>query len=48
MEQEFIEHLDQIYWSGYGLQFREDNPDTFYRQLAEFAEMYGFKRKMPI
>lgn len=41
MEQAFIEHLDQIYFEGYGEQFKEENPDTFYRQLAEFSEMYS-------
>ncbi|MGE6220387.1 hypothetical protein ACQKCH_11220 [Nubsella zeaxanthinifaciens] len=48
MEQVFIEHLDQIYWQGYGRQFREDNPDAFYRQLAEFTELYSFQRGMPV
>jgi hypothetical protein len=43
MEQAFIEHLDQIYFDGYGDQFK-DNPDRFYRQLAEFSEMYGTKK----
>jgi len=41
MEQAFIEYLDQIYYEGYGEQFREDNPDTFYRQLAEDTEIYS-------
>lgn len=41
MEQIFIEYLDQIYWEGYGETFREDNPHTFYRQLAEFSTNYN-------
>ena len=40
METEFIEHLDQLYDAGYGEQFKEDNPDAFYRQLAEFENHY--------
>ncbi|WP_256004953.1 hypothetical protein [Pedobacter deserti] len=48
MEQVFIEHLDQLYWPGYGLQFRDDNPDAFYRQLAEFLELYSLKRRIAV
>lgn len=40
MEEVFIEHLDQIYWQGYGQDFREDNPDAFYQQLAEFTNTH--------
>lgn len=41
METEFIEHLDQLYDAGYGEQFKEDNPNAFYRQLAEFENQYS-------
>lgn len=41
METEFIEHLDQLYDAGYGEQFKEDNPEAFYRQLAEFENHYS-------
>ncbi|MGN7204428.1 hypothetical protein ACTHQF_09155 [Pedobacter sp. SAFR-022] len=44
MEQAFLEHLDQLYFEGYGEQFREDNPESFYRQLAEFSEIHGTKK----
>lgn len=47
MEQVFTEYLDQIYWQGYGLEFMEDNPDAFYRQLNEFMEMYSFPKVIP-
>lgn len=42
MEAVFIEWLDQIYWFGYGAEFKEDNPDQFNRQLLEFSEMHKF------
>lgn len=41
MEEVFIDHLDQIYWQGYGQKFRADNPDAFYKQLAEFNINYN-------
>ncbi|MGN8068409.1 hypothetical protein [Mucilaginibacter sp. 22184] len=40
MEEVFIDHLAQLYWQGYGEAFREDNPDAFYQQLAEFNNTY--------
>lgn len=40
MEEVFMDHLDQIYWQGYGQAFREDNPDAFYHQLAEFTDIF--------
>lgn len=40
MEEAFIEHLDQLYWEGYGQEFRESNPDTFQRQLSEFLNIH--------
>lgn len=40
METAFIEFLDQLYKEGYGETFREDNPDAFYKQLAEFENLY--------
>ncbi|MET4084040.1 hypothetical protein ABIB40_004014 [Pedobacter sp. UYP30] len=40
MEEVFIEHLDQIYWQGYGMGLREDNPEDFYKQLGEFTDTY--------
>lgn len=40
MEAVFIDHLDQIYWNGYGEEFKADNPDAFYRQLAEFKNQH--------
>ena len=48
MEQAFIDYLDQIYWQGYGNQFKEDNPDAYNRQLAEFAELHSLQRCIPI
>lgn len=48
MEQVFIEHLDQLYWQGYGQQFKEDNPDAFNRQLAEFAELHSIRKRIPV
>jgi hypothetical protein len=38
---EFIEFLDQIYHGGYGQDFREENPQEFYRQLAEFSKQHS-------
>ncbi|MES2458241.1 MAG: hypothetical protein V4594_21970 [Bacteroidota bacterium] len=40
MEAAFIDHLDQIYWQGYGEEFKADNPNAFYRQFAEFKNQY--------
>ncbi|MGY4539434.1 hypothetical protein ACVW0P_003868 [Mucilaginibacter sp. UYNi724] len=40
MEAAFIDHLDQIYWQGYGEDFKADNPQAFYRQLAEFKNQH--------
>lgn len=40
MEAVFIDHLDQIYWNGYGEEFKADNPVAFYRQLAEFKNQH--------
>lgn len=47
MEEVFIEFLDGLYTPGYGAEFRDDNPDAFYRQLNEFAEMYSFPKVLP-
>lgn len=44
MEEVFIEQLDQIYWQGYGEQFREDNPDAYGKQLAEFMNSYKIQK----
>jgi len=43
---EFIEFLDHIYHGGYGQGFREDNPQEFYRQLAEFSKQHHFKNEI--
>ena len=40
MEEVFIEQLDQIYWQGYGEEFKEDNPNAYYKQLNEFMDSY--------
>jgi len=40
MEAAFIDHLDQIYWRGYGEEFKAENPDAFYSQSAEFKNQY--------
>lgn len=40
MEEVFIGHLDQLYWQGYGEQFKEDNPNAFWQQLTEFTNTY--------
>ncbi|MBC6112992.1 hypothetical protein ACFOG5_19310 [Pedobacter fastidiosus] len=45
MEAAFIDQLDQIYWQGYGEEFKADNPDAFYRQFAEFKNQYHFIMK---
>lgn len=48
MEEVFIEFLDGLYEAGYGADFRDENPDEFYRQLNEFMEMYSFPKVMPV
>lgn len=40
MEAAFIDHLDQIYWQGYGEDFKADKPQAFYRQLADFKNQF--------
>lgn len=40
METVFIEFLDQMYWEGYGEQFKEDNPTHFNKQLRQFKKQY--------
>lgn len=44
METVFIEFLDQMYWEGYGEQFKEDNPTHFNRQLREFKKQHQITR----
>lgn len=36
MEEVFIEQLDQLYWKGYGEEFKENNPNAYNKQLTEF------------
>ena len=40
MEEVFIEQLDQIYWTGYGEEFKENNPNAYYKQLTEFKNSH--------
>ncbi len=40
METVFIEFLDQMYWEGYGEQFKEDNPAHFNKQLRQFKKQH--------
>lgn len=42
----FIEFLDQLYHSGYGQEFREENPEEFYRQLTQFTTLYHSKNEI--
>lgn len=41
MEEVFIEYLDQIYWEGYGEEFRSENQIIYGIQLAEFTENHN-------
>lgn len=40
MEEVFIEFLDQMYWEGYGEQFKDDNPIDFNKQLRQFKKQH--------
>lgn len=40
METAFIEFLDGLYYPGYAVCFVDENPDAYYRQLAEFQNLY--------
>ncbi|GGC42716.1 hypothetical protein GCM10011386_38690 [Parapedobacter defluvii] len=40
MEEAFIEHLDQLYWEGYGQKFRDMNPKAYLEQLIKFMKTY--------
>lgn len=40
METAFIEFLDGLYYPGYAACFVDENPDAYYRQLAEFQNLY--------
>jgi hypothetical protein len=44
MFEAFIEFLDQLYWTGYGLEFEEENPKAFYKQLDKFKKIHTQKR----
>lgn len=44
MESAFIEFLDQLYDVGYAIEFKETNPGSYYRQLAEFENQYSHKK----
>lgn len=44
MFEAFIEFLDQLYWTGYGLEFEEENPKAFYQQLDKFKKQHIQKR----
>lgn len=44
MEEVFIEHLDQIYWQGYGEVLKEDNPFSYHQQLTAFTDTYKTQR----
>lgn len=44
MLEAFIEFLDQLYWQGYGVEFEEENPKAFYRQLDKFKKQHIQKR----
>ena len=44
MEVVFIEFLDQMYWEGYGEQFKIDNPTHFYKQLRAFKKQHQIPR----
>ncbi|WP_262510300.1 hypothetical protein [Nubsella zeaxanthinifaciens] len=37
MEEAFIEHLDQLYWQGYGETLKEGDQQTYYTQFIEFS-----------
>ena len=43
MESAFIDFLDQLFQEGYAEDFRENNPDAYYSQLAEFENQYSNK-----
>ncbi|ETZ20188.1 hypothetical protein [Pedobacter sp. V48] len=44
METTFIEFLDGLFYGGYASCFVDENPEAYYRQLAEFSNLY--KRRM--
>lgn len=44
MFEAFIEFLDQLYWTGYGIEFEEENPKAFYQQLDKFKKLHTQKR----
>lgn len=46
MLEAFIEFLDEIYFGGYGQEFREENPKEFYRQLAQFTKLHHSKNEI--
>jgi len=35
----FIKFLDQLFWTGYGVQFLSENSDAFYAQLTRFITL---------
>lgn len=41
MESAFIDFLDQMFQEGYAEDFRGNNPDAYYSQLAEFENQYS-------
>ena len=41
MVEVFEEQLDQLYWSGFAVQLKEDDPDRYRWELAEFIKMYN-------
>ncbi len=44
MFEAFIEFLDELYWTGYGVEFEEENPTAFYKQLEKFRKQHIQKR----
>jgi hypothetical protein len=37
----FEELLDQLYWSGFSAQLKQDDPDRYQWEYLEFCELYG-------
>nr|WP_233174021.1 hypothetical protein [Pedobacter sp. ASV19] len=40
METVFIDFLDLLYYPGYAACFVDENPEAYYRQLAEFSTLF--------